>query len=156
MGAPRKWKLLCLVLLLANVVMFRLWFSARLDYSEAAEILANKSSERGLLDAERDFRAGTVRVYALETREHPRLPLQTTPLQASFIGRKDGPFEIWSWPRYRSDRSERLDLLRDSAYVDTYNARMRILSERFTNRTNRPVSGMSSADPQAAPDEAKQ
>jgi len=140
MATHRKWKLVCLGLLLTNVVAIRLWFDSRLEFSEAAEILASKNSERGLLDAERDFHTDALRVYTLETREHPRLPLQSVPLHPSFSGQKTGAFEIWSWPRYRSDRGERLDLLRDSAYVDTYNARMRILQERSASRTNRQVS----------------
>lgn len=139
MNAPRRWKLLCLVLLVANAVTIRLWFGAQWDYAEAAEIVANKDFERGLLDAERDFHAGIVRVYMLETHERPKLPLQATSLLRGFTGRKDGPFEIWSWPRYRLDRGERLDLMRDSMYVDTYNARMKVLSEHSINRTNRSV-----------------
>jgi hypothetical protein len=123
MKSLRLWKFLCLLLFISNVITLTWLIQTNLDFSEAAYFATepNRITARG--DADKDFDAGILRVYRLETGQ-PGLGRST--------GRKDGPFEIWT--RYVSWReSKRVDLLLATAYVETYNARMHFLQNVRTN-----------------------
>ena len=123
MIAHRKWKIVCLLLFLINVLTAVLWFRARWDYWAAEEYLVDHRFARAMNDADHDFGAGTLRLYRLEVFATGA---------SRFTGEKDGAFELWTWPHFKPDpsRSPRLELTLDSTYVDTYNQRMRILHDR--------------------------
>ena len=129
MTSQSKWKVVCLILFIANILTLHLLFQARWDYSAAEEHLSDYEFQGAMKDADRDFDSGKLRLYKVET-------FATN--ASHFTGQKDGALEIWTRPYYRPEpsRSARLELSLVSRYVDTYNTRMQILHARSVNRTN--------------------
>jgi hypothetical protein len=155
----KGWKVTCAVFVILNVVTLRLLLDARKEFSGPFESLAAYKFSEAIRDATADFAAGRLRIYELATSDAPRAGEPLRELQPVFTGRKDGPIEIWTRPRFREDRQEEFMLRLASEYVTTYNARMRILYQRQivpkpvgTNTTGYPIRRGRLA-PETAPDQ---
>ena len=122
----RKWKILCLILLAANITTLHLLLRARIELSGTEERLIDEDAARGMREASEDFASSRLRVYEIQTHPYPATG-QPIGVPKIFTGRKDGPFEIWTWPRYRQHKRERFSLETDSEFVSAYNGRMRFL-----------------------------
>jgi hypothetical protein len=125
-----KWKVLCGALVVANAITLRLLFDTQAALADSEDSLANHKFSEAMRDAGADFLAGRFRVYEIETHEYPAAGRPLSQLKPTFTGRRDGPFEVWTHPRFRQDHRENLWFRLASTYVSTYNDRMRILYER--------------------------
>lgn len=117
MKSSRAWKILFALLIVANGVTLRYLIFARRDFNSAAEVAAEGRRIDARAAALTDYKAGIYRHYRLEV-------VPTGP--SHFVGQRDGPFEVWTWPVFWRD-SKKTDLTLTSAYVVTYNSRMDFL-----------------------------
>ena len=69
------------------------------------------------LRAIHDYRTGQLRIFVLKPDG-----------REEFTGRKDGPYELWTWPTHPT--LGRTSTMADEAYVNRYNLRMRSMHER--------------------------
>jgi hypothetical protein len=138
--APRY--LLVGALVALNVSTLLLFAISMSKLTDARDELISATQGPAMREAEMDIRAGRLRQYEVQTF---RLTASAvSPLQSTFTGRTNGPFEIWSRPRYEQSEDERFRLKSDSQFVAFYNGRMAFLygiSQRHGatwDRTNSP------------------
>ena len=124
---PNKWRVVSLWLAVANLLT--VWYLWRTQdrLRRAEDWLCNIESGQGLRAAEADFAAGKLRHFEIKTEPPPKIHQPMIRLTNEFLGRKVGPFAVWSWHQY-DDGDQFSAKLRDE-YVHTYNTRMTKLYE---------------------------
>lgn len=116
----RKWKILCLVLLVANLAMAYWLFVTKLYLDASASVAAFQKIKLAECSAEIDFRKDLLRIF--EIKPIPPESLGTNSYGKSFTGQKEGPFELW---QITVNATEGKDYLRrQSEYYNAYNEYM--------------------------------
>jgi len=118
----RKWKIISLGLFVTNMLTLQWLFRTDDERSHAEQWLGDSKWGEGLRQAEKDFREGKVRVYAMEVIPYPAIGQPIQDLTNEFTGRTDGSLEIWAWRRYQPEDKLTLRIWND--YLDGYNLRM--------------------------------
>ena len=131
----KGWKVTCAALVIVNVVTLHFLFDTRDALSDSDDWLADYKFSEAMRDAGADFTAGRLRVYEIETQDCPAVGQPLYKLKSTFTGRKDGPVEIWTYPRFRQDPREDFRLRLASEYVSTYNQRMRLVPVASPSQT---------------------
>lgn len=123
-------------LIVLNVSTLLLLEVFRSKLEDARQELLSARQGPAMREAEADFRVGRLRQYEVQT--FPSAPGRLPPLERTFTGRSNGPFEVWSRPRYVRSEDEAFRLKLEVEFVSMYNGRMAFLYSMAQRRTNTP------------------
>jgi hypothetical protein len=116
----RKWKILCLLLFLANLAMAYWLFNTNLDLRSSEREESSGKIELAKNAAEIDFLNGRLCIF--EVQLIPPESLGTNKYGKGFTGQKEGPFELWHV--IMNSTADRPYLETKMEYYNAYNIRM--------------------------------